>query len=91
VLFRKMTGEFDEACPNSETPQDPPALSAKEPNETKLADPEYVRRFLARAKRLLASSPETQRDAHDFETHSLELRCLARHGPLSNGLKRQAS
>jgi hypothetical protein len=51
-------GGFDEACPNSETPQDPPALNAKEPNEPKLADPEDVRRFLARATRLLASSPK---------------------------------
>jgi hypothetical protein len=51
-------GEFDEACFDSETPQDPPALNAKEPNKAKLADPEDVRRFLSRAKRLLAPSPE---------------------------------
>ena len=50
--------EFDEEYPHSETPQEPPALNAKEPNETKFADPEDVQRFLARAKRLLAPSPE---------------------------------
>jgi hypothetical protein len=54
--------EFADDYRNSETPQEPPALNAKEPNETKFADPEDVRRFLARAKRLLASSPERLRE-----------------------------
>ncbi len=50
--------EFDEEYLNSETPQEPPAFNAKEPNETRFADSEDVQRFLARAKRLLAASPE---------------------------------
>jgi hypothetical protein len=50
--------EFEEEYRNSKTPQTPSALNAKEPISTTFANPEIVQRFLARAKRLLAPSPE---------------------------------
>jgi hypothetical protein len=61
--------EFADDYRNSETPQEPPVLNAKEPNETKFADPEDVQRILARAKRLLAPSPEKLKEMPTNSKH----------------------